>query len=268
MVADTRINDPDVQRILKEANEGPQAVAVFPDVDGPPDTVFSLAAGYMADDGSWTKEFEVRELTGRDEEALARIPDVGRSLVAMIQRGTVRLGPDKATPEALDSLVGGDLDTILVAIRTVTFGPEVEIKPICNSCRTTYEATIDISKDLPIRTTNPEDLSWTVKGKKNTYEVSLYTAATQRRIFEEMSDDSKTIAVFNSEILLDSISSINGMPVLGMDAIRDLPMADRREILNSIQEHRVGPDLQGVKIKCPTCGHEQNFALNAAALFQ
>ncbi len=45
--------------------------------------MFQLAAGYMQDDGRWTKEFEVRELTGRDEEAMARIPDIGRSLAAM-----------------------------------------------------------------------------------------------------------------------------------------------------------------------------------------
>lgn len=269
MVAGTRINDPDVQQIIREANTGRTDEFEPPDLVDPPDTLFDLAAGYMQNDGVWTTKFEVRELNGRDEEALGRIRDVGKSIVAMIQRGTVRLGNDPATPEAIDSLVGGDLETILVAIRVATFGPTMELEPTCRGCGVQYEVTVDLTKDLTIHTANFEDLSWTVTGKHgDTYEVSLYTGATQMRIFEEMSDSSKTIAVFNSEVLRDSIQSINGRPLLGMDAVLDLPMADRRKILASIQERRVGPDLQEVRIKCPTCGHEQRHALGAAALFQ
>lgn len=108
---------------------------------------------------------------------------------------------------------------------------------------------------------------WTVEGRRHVYEMSLYSGATQRTIFDMMGEN-KSIAVINTEVLHDSIQQIDGMPVLGRDAVRDIPLADRRALLDSIQERRVGPDLQGVKIKCPTCGHEQGFPLNAAALFQ
>lgn len=261
------INDPQVQRIISDANRGITEAPEGPSISEPSDTVFTLAAGYMQDDGHWTKEFEVRELTGRDEEALARINDIGRSLAAIVERGVVRLGIDEATPDRINSLIGGDWDTVLLAVRAVTFGPDIEIKPTCQSCQAKYEATVNILTDLPIRTANPEDLSWTVKGKRSTYEVSLYNGATQRRVFDLLSDNS-TVAVINTEILHDSIDKIDDMPVLGRDAIRDLPMADRRALLDSIQNHRVGPDLLGVKIKCPTCGHEQPYPLTTAALFR
>jgi DNA-directed RNA polymerase subunit M/transcription elongation factor TFIIS len=268
-VATTQINDPEIQRVIEDANRGVDAEPEMsiPSVEEPPDPVFRLAAGYVQDDGQWTTEFEVRELTGRDEEALARIKDVGRTLVAMVQRGVLRLGSDVATEERLDSLIGGDWDTLLVAIRASTFGRTVDLNPTCRSCGVKYEVTVDLLKDLSIRTANPEDLEWTVTTPRHTYEVSLYTGATQRRIFESMSED-RTVATINTDVLYDSVSRIDGMPVLGIDAIRDLSMSDRRAILASIQERRVGPDLQGVTIKCPTCGHEQASPLNAAALFQ
>jgi hypothetical protein len=263
----TSINDPSIQKVIEDANRGAQAIPEGPPVEDPPDLVFRFAAGYMTDEGEWTKEFEVRELTGRDEEALARISEVGRSLVAMIERGVVRLGSDPASPDRLDSLYGGDWDTVLLAVRAVTFGEEIELNPVCKGCGSTYEVTVNILKDLPVRTANPEDLAWTVEGRRHVYEMTLYSGATQRTIFDMMSEN-KTIAAINTEVLHDSIQQIDGMPVLGRDAVRDLPMADRRALLDSIQERRVGPDLQGVKIKCPTCSHEQGYPLNAAALFQ
>lgn len=261
------INDPRVQKLIEDANRGMDDLPDMPDVAEPMGTVFSLAAGCIQDDGNWATEFEVRELTGRDEEALARITDVGRSLVALTERGLVRLGKDPASPQRLDGVVGGDWDTILLAIRAVTFGPTLELKPTCRGCKAQYNVTIDITKDLAVRTANREDLTWTVKGRTHTYDVYLYTGATQRRIFEMMAEGA-TIAAINTEILMDSINHIDGMPVMGRETIRDLGIFDRKELLRSIQERRVGPDLQGVKIKCPTCGHEQSNPLNAAALFQ
>jgi hypothetical protein len=262
-----RVNDPQVQQLIADANRGYEDIPDRPSVIDPTDTVFHLAAGYMQDDGKWTTEFEVRELTGRDEEALARISDFGRVIVAMMERALVRVGNDAGSGQRLNSLIGGDWDTLLLAIRTVTFGPEIELKPTCTECRVEYAATINIQTDLAVRTAKPEDLAWTVKGKRHTYEMSLYRGDTQRKIYDMVADD-KSIASINTEILHDSLTQIDGMPVLGRDEIRDLPIADRRVLLESINEHRAGPDLAGVKIKCPVCGHEQGNPLNAAALFQ
>lgn len=268
MTADTRINAPDVQRIIAEANEGVSSREreSGPMVDPPQDTVFQLAAGYLQEDGVWTKTFEVRELTGRDEEALAHISDFGRSLSAMIHRGTVRLGKDSVTEDRLDSLVAGDWDTILIALRIVSFGSSLELNPTCSDCGVPYEVTIDLRKDINVRTANPEDLRWQVECPRHIYDMSLFTGATQRRIWEKASEDK--VATLNTEALYDSVQAIDGMPVLSIEVIRDLPIADRRLLLKSVQERRVGPDLQGVMIKCPTCGYEQSHALNAASLFQ
>lgn len=261
----TTINDPEVQRVISEANAGTETNE-FPVSVEPPDTVFQLAAPYLATDGFLTKEFEVRELTGRDEEALAHIRDVGRTLVAMVERGVVRIGPDVADGDALDSLAGGDWDTVLLAVRVANFGPTVDLTPSCQRCGSDYEVTIDLTKDLAVRTVDSVQ-SWTVKGRRSTYEVGLYTGATQRKVLSMMAED-KTVAEINTLILSDSVQRIDGTPVLGKAAVLDLSLYDRQTLLESVQKHQVGPDLQGVTIKCPTCGHEQANPLNAAALFR
>lgn len=261
----TMINDPEVQRAISEANSGTQ-VNQMPEPEGPSDTIFQLAAPYLTTLGGMTKEFEVRELTGRDEEALSHIKDVGRTLVAMVERAVVRIGPDEANAEALDSLVGGDWDTALMAVRVATFGPTVNLTPSCQKCGFGYEVTIDLTKDLNVRTSD-EVPTWTVKGRRSTYEVGLYTGATQRKIFSMMAGD-KTAAEINTLILADSVQRIDGRVPLGESAVLDLPLADRQLLLDSIADHQVGPDLQGVTIKCPTCGFEQANPLNAAALFR
>ena len=115
--------------------------------------------------------------------------------------------------------------------------------------------------------TSDEIPSWTVKGRRATYDVGLFTGGTQRKIFNMMAED-KTVAEINTLILSSCVQRIDGRVPLGESAFLDLPMADRQTLLKSITEHRVGPDLQGVTIKCPTCGYEQENPLNAAALFR
>ena len=75
----------------------------------PLDTQFQLCGGYLEDDGStWTTAFQVRELTGRDEEYLARIKDSHRILLGVLERGLVKVGDHQATSDIADGLLGGD----------------------------------------------------------------------------------------------------------------------------------------------------------------
>ena len=260
------INDPEVQQFLREANEAEAKAAEPPKIDSPPDTVFDLHGSFLQEDGRWVKTFEVRELTGRDEEALAKIKDPGRLMTTLLERGLVRIGTQDATPGMLDDLYAGDWETILIALRIVTFGEIVSTEWSCGSCRNPYEAEIDLRTDIPIRGSK-EDEETTVQGKRVVYEITPLMGSGQRKIMEMIASGS-TVAELNTISLFECVQSIDGRPVVGMDAIRDLPMADRRALLDAITERRVGPDLQGVRTKCPTCGTEQQSPLSVAALFQ
>ena len=254
----------DYDALVREATTQPAAVPEFPEPQSPSDTVFQLAAGYLQEDGEWVREFEVRELTGRDEEIMARISDPGRLFVSIIDRGVVRVGSTPASKDVLNDLVGGDWDTVLVAIRIVTFGPEMSVRRKC-SCGQEYMAVIDLREDVKIRAANQADLQFSV-GNRHHYEASLYSGATQRKILEQLTE--ATVPELNTMVLFDSITSIDGRPPLGLDDIRDMPMTDREIVLNEINKRRVGPDLGGVTTTCPSCGKEQPTPLSAAAMFR
>lgn len=254
----------EAQKILDEANSAVEPVS-DPEIAPPPDTRVKLTGGYITPSGEIVFEAEVRELTGRDEEALAKIKDVGRWLSAVLERGTVRIGTEDVTPDILDDLLAGDWETLLIAIRAVTFGNEYDTGVTCRTCGDDYEVTVDLTSDIPIRNANPERF-YTVHGKRNVYEVAMRTGAVQRKVLEQM--ESATVAELNTLVLFETITQIDGRPVIGKDQIRDMPMADRRTVLEEIGARQSGPDVQGVMVKCPACGAEQNLALSVAALFQ
>lgn len=261
------INDPEVQRFLQEANEGEKSSSEPPEIAPPADLVFDLHGGFMQKDGEWVTQFEVRELTGRDEEALARLTDGGRLMVTLLERGLVRVGNMKVTDEVIDGLYAGDWETVLIALRIVTFGETVTTEWSCGSCRQPYEAEIDLREDVPIRTANEIDDS-PIQGKRNVYEITPLMGSGQRKIMEKITASGTTVADLNTLTLFECVESINGRPPLGMDAIRDLPIMDRRLLIDAIADRRVGPNLQGVRTKCPTCDAEQDSPLTVAALFQ
>lgn len=229
------------------------------------DTVFDLCGGYYQDNGVWATQFEVRELTGRDEEALGRVTDPARAVLTMIERGLVRVGDDAVSAQVVDSVLGGDWETILIALRTITFGPLAESTWKCFSCNEEFTATTDLT-EIPKRTLSQDDLRFEVTGRKGVvYEIEHPYGATQRKIMAKINAPA---AELNSMLLLDCLRTINGRPSLGMSDVLSLPMADRKAIISELNTRRVGPLLGEVKSECPSCGVEQATPINVAALFR
>lgn len=238
-----------------------------PDLRGPVDPVFSLCGGYQQGDGKWTSEFEVRELTGRDEEYLGRITEPTRVFIAMIERGLVRIGTDRSSPEVVDGVLAGDWETILTAVRVVTFGETIETNPVCKSCIEEYVSIIDLKTALPFKTITRDQCLFDITGRHGTkYGVCLPYGSTQRRVMGM--GVNPTQAEVNTIILGDCVQAINGVPLMGVDQTRDIPLADRRLIIREIEARRVGPRFQEVMTQCPACGAEQESSLSIAALFQ
>jgi hypothetical protein len=237
-----------------------------PTFDGPPDGVFQLCGGYFQDDGAWTTEFEVREFTGRDEEFLARIKDPAKTLIAIVERGLVRVGNDRASPQVLDSLYQGDWDSVLLAIRIVTFGPTVDITTNCRNCGETYAAVIDLRENIEYRKASKEDRVYTVEGRNAVFTVGQAMGELQRKILLESKD--ATAAEMNTMVLAHCVQKIGSVPVIGPDAVRNLSVADRLTLLKAIDESRVGPQVKEVRTECPTCGADQEVGISIAAMFR
>ena len=88
----------------KALNEKP-AQENAPQIVLPSDVTVNLPGGYITATGEVLSTAEVKELNGKDEEAISRATTLGKALVTILQRGTVKIGSEPATEQMLDQLL-------------------------------------------------------------------------------------------------------------------------------------------------------------------
>jgi hypothetical protein len=232
----------------------------------PPDTSVNLPAGILDPfRGTVIDTAEVRELTGVDEEAISKINDLGKALLAILDRAVISIGGEPVDKDLLDSLYAGDREMLLLAIRNVTFGPEVSIGPgACPSCKFEQTFNIDLVKDVEVKKLDG-DRDFTIKCKVGTVQLGLPTGITQKAL---INSTNKTSAELDTIILAGCVKSINGAPVLSPEVVRNLGLKDRKQILEEITTRNPGPQLDKITKPCMSCGTEVPLPLTLAELFR
>lgn len=232
----------------------------------PPDTHVELPGGLYDPFDGITTTAEVRELTGSDEEAIAKLNDTGKALLAILERATVKIGEVPATRDLLEGLLAGDREMLLLAIRKATFGNEVKIGPGgCPSCGEEQTFTVDLDADVEIKKINEDDRQFVLDCKVGKVSVSLPTGATQRAL---VTSGNKNAAELDTLLLKGCISSINGKPVINNQQVKDLGVKDRRAIIEAITTRNPGPQLSEIIKTCMSCGQEVPLPLTLADLFR
>lgn len=253
-------------KLIQEAMvEEPQQVRVK--IMSPSDTSVTLPGGYVTSTGEVVTDAEVRELTGKDEEAIARTTNVGRAFLTILERGTVRIGSEPASEELLNKLLSGDRDMLLLNIFKVTFGAEPEVPAYCYSCKEMKTVGVDIEKDVKVRTLKDpiNDRVFTVKGKTREYTVQLPTGVTQKELL--LSTD-KTSAELNTILLENTVVKIADSPVVSKTQVQNLGIADRKLILDEITKRIPGPQFEDLKVTCPDCESEVTVPINLGTFFR
>lgn len=232
----------------------------------PPDTDVVLPGGYYdVLTGVTVCEAEVRELTGADEEALAKAKSNAKFYDTVLQRGVVRVGDKKADATLLDGLLSGDRDHLMIAVRVATYGPEVELEGIvCPTCAAKQDVTLDLTQDVPSKPL--EDRTFEVALRRGTAVVTLPTGTTQRKLLEAAD---KTAAELNTILLSQCVQTLNGQPVLGAASVREgLGAGDRAKIIDELGKRIPGPRLGEVSKACRQCSEEIELALTQPAIFR
>ena len=207
---------------------------------------------------------EIRELNGIDEEAISKINDIGKALLEVLERGTVKIGNQPATKEILDLMLAGDRELLLLSIRKATFGSEIKLGPgACTECGVQQVFDVDLDKDVPMKKLSG-DREFTVSTSLGDVLVTLPNGATQKEL---VTGASKTSAELDTILLRRSIVSINGMPILNAEQVRLLSIKDRRAIITEITDRNPGPQLSEIKKPCMSCGQEVPLPLTLADLF-
>jgi len=259
------VSQDELNRIAQEAMAGPVTEV---ETLVPPNPIVTLPGGYIESDGALVKTVEVRELTGEDEEFIAKSDTGSKALNSMLMRGTVAIGDRPVEREDFDKLLSGDRDSILIGIRCVTFGSEVTYRATCSSCSTNQDLDIDLEKDLEYRELENgiKDRSWDITLKNGDIaNVSLPNGKTQKKLLD--ASDDITMAELNTIFLTGCLNSINGSPARPTTALK-LSLGNRETILKEVSARNPGPRLSEVSKACQACGELVPTPLSLGALFR
>jgi hypothetical protein len=204
---------------------------------------------------------------GGDEEAIARTSNVGKAILTILNRGTVRVGDQKADERLLDQMLSGDRDALILGIFKATFGSETEVSAYCTGCSEFKTIGLDIDTDIKTKVlTDPiNDRVFTVQGKTRVFTVQLPTGFAQK---EMINNSDKTSAEINTIMLEHAVINIDGSPVLSKLQVQNLGVTDRRKIIDEINARVSGPQFDEITVTCPDCESEVSVPINFGTLFR
>lgn len=253
--------------LIAKATAEPEKVVEPAAITPPLETLVTLPGGYVTSAGEVVKTAEVRELTGRDEEAITKASSLNRILPTILSRGVVSIGKEKATDEILDRLLAGDRNALLLGIYKATFGPTATVTCWCDGCRGTKDVEVNVDADITTKVlVDPVvDRTFTVNGKDKEFLIQLPTGYTEKEI---LANSDKTMSELNTILLEQTVLEINGAPVISKAQVQNLGIMDRRKIGEELNKRAPGPQFEDTTISCPDCGGEVAVPINLGTLFQ
>jgi len=261
------VSNPDLANNLVKDALKEVSTELEPTIVPPSDTTVALPGGYITTAGELLQTAEVRELTGKDEEAISKASNVGKALLTILERGVVKIGDLKAEDKIIDHMLTGDREALLLGILKATFGPTTDMSIFCGGCNDFKNVTIDINEDIKTKVlTDPiADRVFTVQGKAGDIEVQLPTGIAQKEL---INNADKTPAEMNTILLEKTVLKINNSPVYSKIQVQNLPVVDRKKIIEEINRRVPGPQFDDVTMECPDCGSEVTISINLGTLFQ
>ncbi len=239
-------------------------VTVAPTVVPPP-TEVTLPLGLWSPVEPLRDTAVVRELNGYDEEAMASAKNLGASMQIMLERAVVSIGGKKATAADVEELCLGDRWELLLGIRRVTWGEEIETVSMCPHCRTSSELEVPVS-DIP-----RHDVADKITGRRFSISLSRGDGTFKHipgDVHRKMLQDKFTSAAdLVTATIFGCAEEIPGTLVVTVETIKAMTLRDRRAVIQGLNKHNIGPDTDSVPVTCETCGEEYTLALTAGALF-
>jgi hypothetical protein len=264
--------DPEaVNAAITAALGGPQ----LPIIDDAPSDLVNLPGGLVYS-GKMIKTAIVRELNGSDEEALSRAIKSNNGfhfIDTLLSRGTVAIGDYPATPDILASMLLGDRDELLMAIRIATYGADFAMDEwTCPNCeaKTDLRFPLDAIDRVHLSDTSAEP-TITVALKKNATALVRFPNGEDQKA---ISDPTWTTTERNSELLRRCVKSItqadgNVIHVAAFpSAISNMSIPDRRAISAAMYDQAPGPRFQEISFVHEECQKEVKLALSPVDMFR
>lgn len=261
-----------IDKVLNEVTIKP-----LPEITLPSDDTVTLPGGLVIKD-KIIRQVQVRELTGEDEEALAKASQAANPIVfldRLIKCGVVKIGdePTSENEKLLAQMLIGDREAIILGIRRVTYGEKLEVAEwVCQSCGNKADLEMEIS-DIPmVSMTDPlNEISFKVDLRKGGYaHVKLATGADQLAIFEKTDitqAQRETVLLSRCiNIIADEVGK--ELPMAAFPSLaRSMSVPDRHAVLKELSKRQPGPKYDKVEYVCAECDSKQNVLVTIGDLF-
>jgi hypothetical protein len=269
IVIDPTVN-PDEANALAEQLTSPTS-GPLPLMPEPPDDVITLPGGYLDSEGILHTTARIREITGADEEAMAREfkganTNVARVVDIILRRSVLSVGSYEPVPAlVLSNLLVGDRSALMLGIRILTFGRDWEVPDFpCQLCGETFGVIVELDTLAEKKLENPMVQEVDVPLRHGRVaSMGLLTGGVQLEVVNaERSIPEETTLVIDR-----CIRRLDGKDVTTPVA-KQMGMADRKKIIEALAVAQPGPQLEEVGVECTVCGQEANYALNLMDLFR
>ncbi|MDH6463710.1 hypothetical protein AB0F73_10085 [Micromonospora purpureochromogenes] len=246
-----------------------------------------LPVGHLDPDGRLHRAAKLRKMTGHEEALLAdrKLRANGGKLVTELLNGCVRgLGEiTQVNRQLISALTSPDRNFLLLELRKLTFGTELEASYTCPSCRETTVVVEDLDT-FPVRLSDGTGIPEIVveledgyddRAKDAWYDVlrfRLPIGSDEERVSLIAKDNA---AKGTNALLARCLISVSGdgeeMPdnrreALGTKILSDLTMGDRGRIERAFREEMPGLDLSR-EFDCGTCGRPMRTSLDLTSFF-
>jgi len=244
-------------------------------IDVPTEAV-ELMAGYKDEEEVVHTEAQVREITGVDEEAIAKgdvRSNVGRIVTTLLAGCTVKIGSLERENISSNKWEGifrnmylGDRDLLLLKISEYTNGPEMSVKSRCPSCKT--DLTVDFnSEELEIKPLecNPDNIPFELpKGfiGDDGERIKQGVLRLPNGFDQEQLDTvaRKNPGTANTMLITRCVKELGDLG-LSSNTFRSLSIKDREYLVNVLSENSFGPKFM-VDAICDNCGHDFETGVN------
>jgi hypothetical protein len=255
-------------RAAKEAIAGP-----VPLIEDAPDPVIKLPRG-LFHSGIWEQDVLCREMTGADEEALAKSQTPLAYFNTVLALGVVSIGTFDLTPLStaerqfyLNDLLIGEREQIFLKIVQVSFGNQRVIGFTCQTCSVEQDVKLLLDTDFP--PTEVENVTASVleyvtsKGDVLSYRPAL--GSDQEAVMDRKGI---TSAEQNTLMLSRCITKRNGDLIVDPPSFaRSLPMRDRQKLLEGLVDRQPQINLN-ITTTCAACGAQQTLGMGWGDFFR
>lgn len=243
---------------------------------------FELPVGYTDEDGRVHRVAVLRKMTGHEESQIADRKlrqNGGRLITELLMSCLKRIGDlSPVSREIVTCLTSADRNYLLLQLRKITFGNELEASYTCPSCGESNAISEDLD-GLPVQRVNGSGPPEIVVDLEDGYEDNggaVYTRMVFR--LPVGSDEERTAPAIRdnapagmNSLLARCLVSVADLPsarreALGTKLISDLTLGDRARIDKAFRKDNPGVDMRR-DIECTGCGKRFKATLDLTGFF-